>query len=303
MSTALQKTNTKLLNRIGVDEDTYLALKNSIFPGAKDESIALAVSYCKAAKLDIMQKPVHLVQMSVKNAQGKYEYRDVVMPGITLYRIQAARSGLCLGVTEPEFGPETKTKLGGIDVVHPTWCKVTVKKLVNGHIAEFTAYEIWSENVALSKEGKPNMMWQKRPFGQIAKCAESQAWRKAFPELFGGIYTAEEMEGKGVVEPAQIVTHKPTNLTECISEDQVTFLKDKFVETETDEMNVLSHLKISCLEEMNVNQFLQITRQLDKKADKLKKSQELEINRVFEAKEEVKVDDELKEVEAQNDWY
>lgn len=38
-------------------------------------------------------------------------------------------------------------------------------------------------------------MWQKRPYGQIAKCAEAQALRKAFPEV-GSAPTADEMEGK-----------------------------------------------------------------------------------------------------------
>ncbi|CAJ0997499.1 hypothetical protein SODG_005668 [Sodalis praecaptivus] len=41
----------------------------------------------------------------------------------------------------------------------------------------------------------PNAMWKKRPYGQIAKCAEAQALRKAWPEI-GQQPTAEEMEGK-----------------------------------------------------------------------------------------------------------
>ena len=41
-------------------------------------------------------------------------------------------------------------------------------------------------------------MWQKRKFGQIAKCAEAEALRCAFPEELGGIYTAEEMRDQEV---------------------------------------------------------------------------------------------------------
>ncbi|MEL5515486.1 hypothetical protein PTR77_24570 [Serratia bockelmannii] len=48
-------------------------------------------------------KPVHLVPMSVKDAQsGKNEWRDVVMPEIGLYRIQADRSGSYAGAHEPD---------------------------------------------------------------------------------------------------------------------------------------------------------------------------------------------------------
>jgi len=184
-----------------IDQHIWSALKNSLYTGAKDESIKLVLDYCKAAKLDPMQKPVHIVPMSVKNAQtGRYEYKDVVMPGVGLYRIQAARSNQYAGVSEPEFGEDVTCNLGGVNITYPKWCKVTVKKLVNNTIVEFTAKEYWLENYATaSKESiAPNTMWKKRPYGQIAKCAEAQALRKAFPEIISQHPTAEEMEGKDI---------------------------------------------------------------------------------------------------------
>lgn len=284
MAISIHKQSQNALEKIGVDADTYLTLKSSIFPGAKDESIAMAISYCRAAKLDIMQKPVHIVPMSVKNSQGKYEYRDTIMPGITLYRIQAARSGHCAGIDEPEFGPTVRTKIGGIEVSYPEWCKITVKKLVDGRVCEFSAKEIWTENFASTKEGKPNAMWSKRPFGQLAKCAESQAWRKAFPELFGGIYTAEEMEGKHESKhiSGEIINQPtPSNLDEDITAEQVNEIRGKLELAQKDEMAILNHLQIGCLEELKVKNFLSIVRQLDKEIAKAKKS-ELEINKIFD---------------------
>ena len=173
-------------------------LSSSLYPGAKPESIKLVIGYCKAAGLDPMQKPVHIVPMSVKNAQtGRYEYKDVVMAGVGLYRIQAARSNQYAGVSEPEFGEDVTCNLGGADITYPKWCKVTVKKIVNNTIVEFTAKEYWLENYAAKKDtATPNTMWQKRPYGQLAKCAEAQALRKAFPEIVSQHPTAEEMEGK-----------------------------------------------------------------------------------------------------------
>jgi len=185
-----------------IDQHIWSALKNSLYTGARDESIKMVLDYCKAAKLDPMQKPVHIVPMSVKNAvTGKYEYKDVVMAGVGLYRIQAARSNQYAGVSEPEFGEDVTCNLGGAEITYPKWCKVTVKKLVNNTIVEFTAKEYWLENYASKKdELTPNTMWRKRPYGQLAKCAEAQALRKAFPEIVSQHPTAEEMEGKNFNE-------------------------------------------------------------------------------------------------------
>lgn len=181
-------------------------LRNSLYPGAQEESIKLVIGYCEAAGLDPMQKPVHIVPMYVstgkKDAKG-YDIkgmRDVVMPGIGLYRTQAARSGQYAGVTEPEFGDDATEELGGVNVTYPKWCRVTVKRLMaNGVIVEFTAKELWKENYATKGKDSsaPNAMWFKRPYGQLAKCTEAQALRKAFPE-FGSQPTADEMEGKEI---------------------------------------------------------------------------------------------------------
>ncbi|CAI0698687.1 TPA: phage recombination protein Bet [Serratia fonticola] len=186
---------------MGIDEPTWNALKNSIYPGARDDSVVMAVSYCKARQLDPLMKPVHLVPMSVKDAiTNRYETRDVVMPGIGLYRIQADRSGNHAGDKEPEFGPDVTKTLGNVEVTFPEWCQYTVlKERPDGSISEYHAKEYWLENYATAGKDTqaPNAMWKKRPYGQLAKCAEAQALRKAWPEV-GQQPTAEEMEGKAL---------------------------------------------------------------------------------------------------------
>ena len=172
------------------------ALKSSLYPGASDASVDLVLSYCRAAGLDPMQKPVHIVPMWDSKAR---EMRDVVMPGIGLYRTIAARSG-CAGVSEPEFGPDVEAVVGGVRITYPQWCRVAVKRrLQTGEIVEFVGKELWLENYAIKggdeKSVAPNAMWKRRPYGQLAKCAEAQALRKAFPEV-GAAPTADEMEGK-----------------------------------------------------------------------------------------------------------
>lgn len=184
------------------EEELISVLSSSVYPGAKLESIKMVINYCTAAQLDPLQKPVHIVPMSVKvkgqNGQrDRYEWRDVIMPGIGLYRIQAARGGRLAGIDEPEFGPMVDFPAGGKDFKVPEWCRVTVYRMVDGQPRAFTALEFWSENYATAGRDteEPNAMWRRRSRGQIAKCAEAQALRKAFPEI-GAQPTAEEMEGR-----------------------------------------------------------------------------------------------------------
>ncbi|WP_061487463.1 phage recombination protein Bet [Acetobacter tropicalis] len=179
-------------------------LKDSLYPGAADDSVRMVIGYCRAASLDVMKKPVHIVPMWDNKAKTM---RDVVMPGIALYRIEASRTGEYIGKSEPEFGPLITTELGGVRVRFPEWCRMTVRRLVHGRECEFTAKEYWLENYATAKKDTdaPNTMWKKRAFGQLAKCAEAQALRMAFPEQTGGTNTDDEMEGK-VLGPVVDVT-------------------------------------------------------------------------------------------------
>lgn len=228
MSKEIAKRDAALPALAMNEQELINVLQNSLYPGAQLDSIKLVVSYCKASGLDPMQKPVHIVPMyaatGAKDSAGKdiKKMRDVIMPGVGLYRTQAARSGQYAGVTEPEFGEDVTQVMDGFSMTFPKWCKVTVRRQMdNGAIVDFTAMELWKENYATAGRDsvKPNAMWQKRPYGQIAKCAEAQALRKAFPEC-GAAPTADEMEGKQIDDgmtvnvPVQSIEQKPA-LPEC----------------------------------------------------------------------------------------
>lgn len=180
------------------NEAMFTALQNSLYPGATRESVAMVISYCQASGVDPMTKPVHLVPMSVKvpGTRDKYEWRDVIMPGIELYRTKAHRTGDYSGQDEPEFG-ETISRF---DMQFPAWCKVTVYRTVHGERVPYSAKVFWLETYATAgkKTDAPNSMWRKRPFGQLEKCAEALALRKAFPEEIGAQPTMEEMAGKTI---------------------------------------------------------------------------------------------------------
>jgi phage recombination protein Bet len=181
-------------------QDLIRVLGNSLYPGAAEESIALVLGYCEATGLDPMLKPVHIVPMWDSKAK---RMRDVIMPGVNSHRVAASRTNQFAGMSEPEFGPTIdrtfREKDGGaFTLSYPEWCRVTVRRqLPSGIVAEFPAVEYWEENYATAGRDTdaPNAMWRRRIRGQLAKCAEAQALRKAFPELAAAL-TAEEMEGK-----------------------------------------------------------------------------------------------------------
>jgi phage recombination protein Bet len=197
------------MNELTVKQEDELiyTLQTSLYVGAKVESVRMVMAYCRAAGLDVMQKPVHIVPMwSAKAGQ----MIDVVMPGVGLYRTQASRTGEFAGMTEPEFGPMITETISGVQITYPEYARCTVKRaLPSGVVAEFSAIEYWIENYAVKggkeKSNAPNSMWAKRPRGQIAKCAQAQALRIAFPEL-GAAPTADEMEGKTLYQPEVDIT-------------------------------------------------------------------------------------------------
>jgi phage recombination protein Bet len=183
-------------------------LQTSLYPGASLDSIKMVLGYCKASSLDPMRKPVHIVPMW----DGKTkQMRDVVMPGVGLYRTDASRTGEHVGTDKPVYGPMVEYELSGVKICVPEWCAVTVYRLKNGIKCAYTAEEYWIENYATAGKDTtaPNSMWKKRARGQLAKCAEAQALRKAFPEV-GSQPTADEMEGKSIdMGMAEVVTPPP----------------------------------------------------------------------------------------------
>lgn len=202
MSDQKKNTMTVWLEQNGVTEAQWNTAMTSLFPGANPASVRLYFNYCQSRKLDPMKKPAHIVPMNVKNAAtGQYEWRDVVMPGIYEYRTTAARTGLYAGQDDVVYGPDVEFT-GGVGnkktYTVPEFAKVTVRRIVQGHICEFTGTAYFSETCATKKDGDLNAMWSKRPRGQLAKCAEADALRKAFPDELGGEMTIEEMEGKQI---------------------------------------------------------------------------------------------------------
>lgn len=224
MNTLPANIQTALTER-NIDTAVWTTLQNSVFPGAKDESILLAVDYCKARKLDILKKPCHIVPMQVtlsgqrdNNGNDRKVWRDVIMPGIYEQRITAFRTGQMAGQDEPVFGNTVAFK--GIEA--PEWCRVTVYRFINGERCAFSHTEYFSEACATTRDGLLNSMWRKRPRGQLAKCAEAGALRKAFPDELGGVITADEVNEEPINQHSATTPDNGTTVIDTQSVELIT---------------------------------------------------------------------------------
>ncbi len=190
--------------RFNIDKADWKALVEAIFPMAQTtESVILALSYCKARKLDPFKRCVHIVP--IWDSQKRCLV-DTVWPGIGELRTTAHRTGHYAGRDKTEFGPMITKTWGSVTVEFPEWAQVTVYRNVKNRREAYAGPQVyWLETFGSVKDGSPNSMWQKRPRGQLDKCAEAAALRAAFPEEVGNDYIDAEAHIKQVesreVEP------------------------------------------------------------------------------------------------------
>ncbi|MBI1359844.1 MAG: phage recombination protein Bet [Alphaproteobacteria bacterium] len=184
---------------MGVSAASWRTLVEAIWPEAKTaESVGMALAYCKARKLDPFKKPVHIVPVW---HSGLGKMVETVWPSISELRTTAARTGAYAGKDQVVYGPMVEAEVGRVTIEFPEWAQLTVYRMVGGQRCAFEGDPVYWLEAYAPKGGKeqdesPNRMWSKRTRGQLAKVAEAQALRQAFPEEIGGDYSAEEMAGQ-----------------------------------------------------------------------------------------------------------
>lgn len=191
-------------SEFGITRAAWRALCEAIFPAAKSsEAIVLALSYCKARKLDVFKRVIHIVPIWDSKAGKEIE---TVWPGIGELRVTASRTGKFAGSDPAAFGDdktttfEGKTKKGvakKAKVTFPLWCQVTVYVLdANKERQAMPGPKVrWLETFSHVSHGcpVPNERWQRAPYQMIEKCAEAAALRRAFPEEMGGELIVDEV--------------------------------------------------------------------------------------------------------------
>lgn len=216
-------------------------IKTVLFKGATDVEIAFYWNVAERLKLDPFKRQIHAMKR-YNSAMEKDEMQFMV--SIEGLRSIASRcktddgKDAYAGSTKPVFTwkDAEKTKLDSAEV--------TVYRIVQGEPREFTAevfYDecvqtkgVWEWNPQKQKKEKtgeePNSMWRKRPRGQLGKCAEAAALRKAFPEETGGVYIEDELPEHGDEKPQK--PERPRPEAEGMAQRQDTQQQPKTVDAE-----------------------------------------------------------------------
>ena len=180
----------------GFTESQVALLKDTICRGATDDELRMFIYQCERRKLDPFAKQIY----AVKRWDSK-ERREVIafQTGIDGFRVVAERSGKYAGQTPAQWcGKEGVWKDVWLDQHFPSAARVgVIRKDFRDPIY---AVALWREYVQTNKEGAPTKFWASMGANQLAKCAESLALRKAFPEDLGGLYTKEEMGQAQIAE-------------------------------------------------------------------------------------------------------
>ncbi len=142
---------------------------------------------CKRTGLDWKARHVYLQKR--KNKNGTEAWQAVL--SIDGFRTSGTRHPQYAGQEGPLWSmvpPPDTVWYDNPPERAPYSAKCGIKKVLENGIITTT----WG--TAKYSDYYAGMMWDKFPSTMVAKCAEMLAWRKTFPEVFGGLYGDAELQ-------------------------------------------------------------------------------------------------------------
>lgn len=169
---------------IEFNDEQIKLIKSTVAGGTTNDQLALFLYTCKKSGLDPLARQIYCVI----DKRGKM----TIQTAIDGYRLIADRTGKYAGQVGPFW-------CGEDGIWHDVWLKKNppaaakvgvLKSNFKEPLWGIANFEDYAQKYA---DGSLTHAWAKMPSLMIAKCAESLALRKAFPQELSGILTSDEM--------------------------------------------------------------------------------------------------------------
>lgn len=204
------------------DPKLIATLKQTVAAGATDAEFAMFVENCRATGLNPFKKEIWFIKGKgyTKNDGTEVEGKVQMMTGINGFYSVANTNPMFDGIElieseeqvtiteaiQTNWKGETSIRKLTPSIVAPAWIEARVWRKDRKYPS--VARAKWSEYAKelLTAKGL-RTIWATMPSVMLAKCAESMALRKAFPQQLNGFYTQEEMPSNfaaTIDEPEQI---------------------------------------------------------------------------------------------------
>ena len=217
------------MNELSVQFDSQQVelIKRQIAKGATNDELSMFLYQCQRTGLDPFSRQIYAIQRKEKDkATNGWITKMSTQVSIDGFRLIAERTGQYAGQLGPYWcgvsgewvdvwlksEPPAAAKVAVLrkDFKEPLWGIATYSEYLQTYFDKETHKE------------KPSGLWAKMPALMLAKCAESLALRKAFPQELSGLYTTEEMQQADHVEVVEgdfEPEPEPAQLTPGVSDE------------------------------------------------------------------------------------
>lgn len=184
------------------DSQQKALIKDQIARDCTDDELRLFAQVCAKTGLDPFSRQIYAIKRNDRNAPGGKKMS--IQVSIDGFRVVAERSREYEGQTPKQWcGPDAKWVDLWLNDEPPVAARAGVWR--RGFREPLYMVALWKD---YAQDSSP--MWKKMGAHMLAKCAEAQALRAAFPADLSGLYTSDEMAQADTDRGAGALSTTPT---------------------------------------------------------------------------------------------
>lgn len=225
-------------------------LKRTLVKGATDDDFELFIAQCRRTGLDPFNRQICAVFRGRGN--DRTMTIQVTVDGL---RLIATRTGEYEGQVGPWWcGPDETWREVWLQEEPPVAAKVgVIRKGFREPLFAVATWKSYAQYYRKDDKVQLSETWAKMPDVMLAKCAESLALRKAFPNETSGLYTMEEMGQADSEREPRITEMRPVAALKKIepaTREQIGTIVRLVSEAKMEMPDVLAQLRIRDLNEL-----------------------------------------------------